>query len=172
MLRQKKSETRSFGCVFAQTTWGNRTTFSACQAGMINNLNDGMSWRKVGPRPEAKQGGGGNGSQATLTLGSLCGKVAGTVSHGDRPGQEGVAETWVSAEMGASETLGSDQGRDLFPPRKASRKFGGEHRLNVRKTVAPPSKIKSNQSTFDVLVSHEIGLTHRSQFLTPPLITS
>jgi hypothetical protein len=40
----------------------------------------------------------------------------GTVSHGEEPRQEGVAETWVSAEMGASETAGSDQGRYLFPP--------------------------------------------------------
>jgi MFS family permease len=44
MLRKGKTETRSFGSVFAQTTWGNRTTFSVCQAGLINNLNDGMSW--------------------------------------------------------------------------------------------------------------------------------
>jgi MFS family permease len=30
--------------VFAETSWRNRTLFSVSQAGLINNLNDGMSW--------------------------------------------------------------------------------------------------------------------------------
>jgi len=30
--------------IFARTTWGDRTLFAACQAGLANNLNDGMSW--------------------------------------------------------------------------------------------------------------------------------
>jgi MFS family permease len=30
--------------IFARTTWGDRTLFAACQAGLVNNLNDGMSW--------------------------------------------------------------------------------------------------------------------------------
>jgi MFS family permease len=30
--------------VFAETTWRNRTLFSVSQAGLVNNLNDGMSW--------------------------------------------------------------------------------------------------------------------------------
>jgi MFS family permease len=30
--------------VFADTSWRNRTLFSASQAGLVNNLNDGMSW--------------------------------------------------------------------------------------------------------------------------------
>ncbi len=30
--------------VFAVTSWRNRTLFSASQAGLVNNLNDGMSW--------------------------------------------------------------------------------------------------------------------------------
>jgi Na+/melibiose symporter-like transporter len=30
--------------IFALTTWGNRTLFAACQARLVNNLNDGMSW--------------------------------------------------------------------------------------------------------------------------------
>jgi hypothetical protein len=30
--------------IFAYTTWGDRTLFAACQAGLVNNLNDGMSW--------------------------------------------------------------------------------------------------------------------------------
>jgi MFS family permease len=42
--RTGKSVPQSFRSVFAQTTWGNRTLFGACQAGLVNNLNDGMSW--------------------------------------------------------------------------------------------------------------------------------
>lgn len=34
----------SFATIFAHTTWRNRTLFAACQAGLINNLNDGMAW--------------------------------------------------------------------------------------------------------------------------------
>jgi MFS family permease len=34
----------SFRTIFARTTWGDRTLFTACQAGLVNNLNDGMSW--------------------------------------------------------------------------------------------------------------------------------
>ena len=30
--------------VFIETSWRNRTLFSASQAGLVNNLNDGMSW--------------------------------------------------------------------------------------------------------------------------------
>ncbi len=30
--------------VFAETSWSNRTLFSVSQAGLVNNLNDGMSW--------------------------------------------------------------------------------------------------------------------------------
>ena len=30
--------------VFADTSWRNKTLFSASQAGLVNNLNDGMSW--------------------------------------------------------------------------------------------------------------------------------
>jgi predicted MFS family arabinose efflux permease len=30
--------------VFAETSWRNRTLFSASQAGLVNNLNDGMAW--------------------------------------------------------------------------------------------------------------------------------
>ncbi len=32
------------GWVFAETSWKNRNLFSISQAGLINNLNDGMSW--------------------------------------------------------------------------------------------------------------------------------
>lgn len=34
----------SFAHVFAETTWRNKTLFSVSQAGLVNNLNDGMSW--------------------------------------------------------------------------------------------------------------------------------
>ena len=30
--------------IFALTSWKDRTLFSVCQAGLVNNLNDGMSW--------------------------------------------------------------------------------------------------------------------------------
>ena len=33
-----------FRAIFARTSWGDRTLFAACQAGLVNNLNDGMSW--------------------------------------------------------------------------------------------------------------------------------
>ena len=33
-----------FGEVFAKTTYGDRNLFAASQAGLVNNLNDGMSW--------------------------------------------------------------------------------------------------------------------------------
>jgi MFS family permease len=35
---------RSLGHVFFVTTIGNASLFAACQAGLVNNLNDGMSW--------------------------------------------------------------------------------------------------------------------------------
>jgi len=34
----------TFWRVFAFTSWRNRTLFGACQAGLVNNLNDGMAW--------------------------------------------------------------------------------------------------------------------------------
>ncbi len=34
----------SLGHVFYVTTLGNVSLFAACQAGLVNNLNDGMSW--------------------------------------------------------------------------------------------------------------------------------
>ncbi|CCW35443.1 Major Facilitator Superfamily transporter [Chthonomonas calidirosea] len=37
------SETR-FRDVFSLTSWKNRSLFAICQAGLVNNLNDGMSW--------------------------------------------------------------------------------------------------------------------------------
>ena len=33
-----------FGEVLVETSWRNPTLFSVCQAGMINNMNDGMAW--------------------------------------------------------------------------------------------------------------------------------
>jgi len=39
-----ESETLSFGEVFALTSFKDRNLFAASQAGLVNNLNDGMSW--------------------------------------------------------------------------------------------------------------------------------
>lgn len=36
--------TLSFGEVFARTSWKDRTLFAVSQAGLVNNLNDGLSW--------------------------------------------------------------------------------------------------------------------------------
>lgn len=41
---QNPAETASFWKIFARTTYGDRNLFAACQAGLVNNLNDGMSW--------------------------------------------------------------------------------------------------------------------------------
>jgi MFS family permease len=38
------ADTPSTAHVFAETSWRNKTLFSASQAGLVNNLNDGMSW--------------------------------------------------------------------------------------------------------------------------------
>ncbi len=40
----QKSASRSFREVFALTSWKDRTLFSVSQAGLVNNLNDGMVW--------------------------------------------------------------------------------------------------------------------------------
>ncbi len=34
----------SFKAIFFYTSWKNRTLFSVCQAGLVNNLNDGLAW--------------------------------------------------------------------------------------------------------------------------------
>jgi MFS family permease len=34
----------TFGQVFARTSWSDRRLFATCQAGLVNNLNDGMAW--------------------------------------------------------------------------------------------------------------------------------
>ena len=41
---QQPSETTSFWRIFSLTSFGDRNLFAACQAGLVNNLNDGMSW--------------------------------------------------------------------------------------------------------------------------------
>lgn len=38
------AEKSRFWQVFAVTTWKNKTLFGACQAGLVNNLNDGVAW--------------------------------------------------------------------------------------------------------------------------------
>ena len=40
----RDSERPTFWSVFALTNWRNRTLFGVCQAGLVNNLNDGMAW--------------------------------------------------------------------------------------------------------------------------------
>src|SRR5260370_31310961 len=35
----------SFKDIFLFTSWKNRTLFAVCQAGLGNNLNDGLAWR-------------------------------------------------------------------------------------------------------------------------------
>jgi MFS family permease len=40
----KSSQQKSFSDVFAITSWRNRTLLGVCQAGLVNNLNDGMAW--------------------------------------------------------------------------------------------------------------------------------
>lgn len=41
---KKQSKPVEFWKIFAFTSFGDRNLFSACQAGLVNNLNDGMSW--------------------------------------------------------------------------------------------------------------------------------
>jgi MFS family permease len=40
----RSSARRSTGWVIAETSWRDRTLFGASQAGLVNNLNDGMAW--------------------------------------------------------------------------------------------------------------------------------
>ena len=41
---QRQSEPVDFWKIFALTSFRDRNLFAACQAGLVNNLNDGMSW--------------------------------------------------------------------------------------------------------------------------------
>jgi MFS family permease len=41
---EHKAQPLRFREIFALTSWRNRNLFGACQAGLVNNLNDGMSW--------------------------------------------------------------------------------------------------------------------------------
>ncbi|MGQ9480560.1 MFS transporter [Chloroflexus sp.] len=38
------TEQPAFATILWLTSWRNRTLFAACQAGMVNNMNDGMAW--------------------------------------------------------------------------------------------------------------------------------
>lgn len=40
----EQQATPSFKDIFLFTSWQNRTLFSVCQAGLVNNLNDGLAW--------------------------------------------------------------------------------------------------------------------------------
>lgn len=44
LVQQSTSTSSNFWQLVQQTSWGNRTLFGASQAGLINNLNDGMAW--------------------------------------------------------------------------------------------------------------------------------
>ena len=61
--------------------------------------------RQVGRRPGAERGAGQRDRRGPPSRESVPGRWLGTVSHGASRLQEGVAETWVAAEMGASETF-------------------------------------------------------------------
>lgn len=41
---QQRSEAVDFWDIFSRTSFGDRNLLAACQAGLVNNLNDGMSW--------------------------------------------------------------------------------------------------------------------------------
>lgn len=41
---REKAEPVKFWTVFRRVSWGDRNLFAASQAGLVNNLNDGMSW--------------------------------------------------------------------------------------------------------------------------------
>ena len=42
--RGRRRRGPAFRAVFAETTWRNRSLRGACQAGLVNNLNDGLTW--------------------------------------------------------------------------------------------------------------------------------
>jgi len=42
--RESANQPPSLGRIFYVTSLGNTALFAACQAGLVNNLNDGMSW--------------------------------------------------------------------------------------------------------------------------------
>ncbi len=42
--KNSQGEPPNFWKIFALTSYGDRNLFAACQAGLVNNLNDGMSW--------------------------------------------------------------------------------------------------------------------------------
>lgn len=44
LLYEPATVRRSFSSIFIQTSWKNRTLFACSQAGLVNNLNDGMVW--------------------------------------------------------------------------------------------------------------------------------
>ncbi|MDQ2841608.1 MAG: MFS transporter [Acidobacteriota bacterium] len=40
----ESEKSRSFADIFRITSWRDKTLFGSCQAGLVNNLNDGMAW--------------------------------------------------------------------------------------------------------------------------------
>ena len=41
---QRQETPPSFRAIFVRTSWKDRNLFSTCQAGLVNNLNDGLAW--------------------------------------------------------------------------------------------------------------------------------
>jgi MFS family permease len=90
----------SFGTVFALTSWKDRRLFATSQAGLVNNLNDGLAWGLF-PLYFAA---GGLGLDQIAILGALYPGVWGLAQLGtgvlsDRIGRKGliVAGMWVQA---------------------------------------------------------------------------
>ncbi len=73
--RAQPASAASFGQIFWRTSWRNRTLFSVSQAGMVNNLNDGMAW---GLLPLFFAGGGLSLKEVSM-LGALYPAVWGVV---------------------------------------------------------------------------------------------
>lgn len=90
----------SFGAIFALTSWRNRSLFATSQAGLVNNLNDGMAWGLF-PLFFAA---GGLGIEQVAVLAAIYPGVwgfaqLGTGALSDRIGRKGLiaAGMWVQA---------------------------------------------------------------------------
>jgi MFS family permease len=90
----------SFGQIMWLTSWKDRALFSSCQAGMVNNLNDGLAW---GLFPLFFAAAGLNVAQISLLAAIYPGVQGiaqlGTGALSDRLGRKGliVAGMWVQA---------------------------------------------------------------------------
>jgi MFS family permease len=90
----------SFGAIFTLTSWKDRRLFAVCQAGLVNNLNDGMAW---GLFPLFFTAGGLNLDQIAILAALYPGvwglTQLGTGALSDRLGRKGliVGGMWVQA---------------------------------------------------------------------------